>query len=122
MNNVWDYVVEKTHELMKAHSCSKEAKAASQNWLDAVGTENQIQATKKYIAELKADIMPIDDLIAFVDSERGQSIFGQELAKNILAHAQDIKLQGAKYCDCPACKAALDILNKEYELLAKKSD
>ncbi len=29
---VLDYVVEKTHELMNAPSCSKEAKQAAQNW------------------------------------------------------------------------------------------
>lgn len=122
MEKVWDYVVEKTHELINAPSCSKEAKEAAQNWLDAVGTEKQMQETEKYIAELKADIMPIDGLIAFASSEMGQSVFGQELAKNILAHAQEIKLQGAKYCDCPACKAVSEILAKEDELLAKKSD
>ena len=33
---VLDYVIEKTHELMNAASCSSEAKAAAQSWLDAV--------------------------------------------------------------------------------------
>ena len=50
-----DYVVEKTHEMMEAHSCSADAKAAGQAWLDAVGTENEAQETEKYIAELEAD-------------------------------------------------------------------
>ena len=36
---VLSFVVEKTHELMNAASCSKEAKASAQTWLDAVGTE-----------------------------------------------------------------------------------
>lgn len=44
---VLDYVVEKTHELMNAPSCSKEAKQAAQNWLDAIGTDNQLAETKK---------------------------------------------------------------------------
>lgn len=35
---VLDYVVEKTHELMNAPSCRKEAKQAAQNWLNAIGT------------------------------------------------------------------------------------
>ena len=88
---VLDYVVEKTHELMNAPSCSKEAKQAAQNWLDAIGTDNQLAETKKYIAELEADIMPIDGLIAFASSEMGVKVFGEEMAKNVLAHAQDIK-------------------------------
>ena len=61
---VLDYVIEKTHELMNAASCSSEAKAAAQSWLDAVGTEQEADETKEYIAELEADIMPIDNLIA----------------------------------------------------------
>ena len=36
---VKDYVTEKTHELMEAQTCSKEAKEAAQAWLDAVGTQ-----------------------------------------------------------------------------------
>ena len=64
---VLDYVIEKTHELMNAASCSSEAKAAAQSWLDAVGTEQEADETKKYIAELEADIMPIDNLIALQD-------------------------------------------------------
>lgn len=114
---VLDYVVEKTHELMNAPSCSKEAKQAAQNWLDAIGTDNQLAETKKYITELEADIMPIDGLIAFANSEMGVKVFGEEMAKNVLAHAQDIKAKGAKYCDCPACKAVADILVKKEQML-----
>ena len=50
---VLDYVIEKTHELMNAASCSSEAKAAAQSWLDAVGTEREADETKEYIAEFK---------------------------------------------------------------------
>ena len=46
---VLDYVVKETHALMEAFSCSKEAKDAAQAWLDAVGTENEAEETKKYI-------------------------------------------------------------------------
>ena len=73
--------------------------------------------TKKYITELEADIMPIDGLIAFANSEMGVKVFGEEMAKNVLAHAQDIKAKGAKYCDCPACKAVADILVKKEQML-----
>ena len=111
---VMDYVVEKTHEMMEAHSCSAEAKAAGQAWLDAVGTENEAQETEKYIAELEADIMPIDNLIAFAESEGGAQVFGAEKTK---AHAKEIKAAGAKYCDCPACAAVEAILAKKADML-----
>ena len=50
-------------------------------------------------------------------TEMGVKVFGEEMAKNVLAHAQDIKAKGAKYCDCPACKAVADILAKKEQML-----
>ena len=115
--NVLDYVVEKTNDLMGAPSCSGEAKAAAQAWLDAVGTDREAEETRKYVEELEADIMPIDNLIAFAGSEAGAGYFGAELAKNITAHAEEIKLAGAEYCDCPACAAVAEMLARKKELL-----
>ena len=114
---VLDYVIEKTHELMEASSCSTEAKAAAQAWLDAIGTDQEAAETKKYIEELEADIIPIDNLISFADSEHGAEIFGAELAKNIGDHGREIKAEGALYCDCPACATAMAILEKKSSLL-----
>lgn len=115
---VLDFVVEKTHELMSAPSCSSEAKEAAQAWLDAVGTENEAAVTKEYIAELEEDIMPIDGLIGFAKSDAGTQVFGADVAKNVVAHAQEIKAAGAKYCDCPACAAVEAILEKKDMLLS----
>ena len=110
---VLDFVVKKTHELMDAASCSSEAKAAAQVWLDAVGTDREAAETAKYIAELEADIGTVDGLISFAQSEAGASVFGADNAKNIAAHAREIKAAGAKYCDCPACAAVEAILEKK---------
>lgn len=114
---VLDYVVEKTHQLMAAASCSSEAKTAAQAWLDAVGTDQEVAETKNYIKELEADIMPIDGLIAFAESDGGVQVFGADTAKNVAAHAKEIKTNGAKYCDCSACAAAAAILEKKDSLL-----
>ena len=110
---VLDFVVKKTHELMDAASCSSEAKAAAQVWLDAVGTDREAAETAKYIAELEADIVTVDGLISFAQSEAGASVFGADNPKNIAAHAREIKAAGAKYCDCPACAAVEAILEKK---------
>lgn len=114
---VLDYVVEKTHELMSAPSCSSEAKTAAQTWLDAVGTEKEAEETRKYVAELELDIMPIDSLIGFAESDAGVHVFGADTAKHVAAHAKEIKAAGAKYCDCPACAAVAAILDKKDSLL-----
>ena len=47
---VLDFVVKKTHELMDAASCSSEAKAAAQVWLDAVGTDREAAETCRQIS------------------------------------------------------------------------
>lgn len=112
-----NFVKEQSAALIAAPSCSAEAKAAAEKWLAAVGTADEAEATKAYVAELEADIMPIDGLIAFAGSDAGVGVFGAELAKNILAHAEEIKAAGAEYCDCPACAACKAILDKKAELL-----
>lgn len=114
---ILDFVVEKTHALMAAPSCSREAKAAAQAWLDAVGTAGEAEATKAYIAELEGDIMPVDMLIQFAESDGGVKVFGEDMAKSIAAHGRDIKAKGAVYCDCPACAAAAAILEKKDSLV-----
>lgn len=111
------FVEEKTRELLDAPSCCRELKEAAQAWLDAVGTEHEAAQTKAYIAELEADIMPIEQLIAFAQSEAGKQYFGAEKAAGIAAHAIEIRDAGAKYCDCPACAAAEAILEKKDRLL-----
>lgn len=111
------YVIENTHELMDAVSCSVEAKEAAKAWLTAVGTENEAAQTTKYVAELEADIMPVDNLIAFAESDAGAQVFGADHAKEVAAHAKEIKEAGAKYCDCPACAAAEAILEKKDVLI-----
>lgn len=118
--NGLDFVVEKSKELMSASTCSSEAKAAAQAWLDAVGTDREGEETKKYVEELEADIMPIDGLIGFAESEHGAQVFGADKALEVAAHAREIKAAGAKYCDCPACAAVEAILDKKDILLGQK--
>ena len=83
-----------------------------------IGTDREAAQTQKYIAELEADIMPIDNLIGFAESEAGAKVFGgAEAAGQVAAHAKEIKAAGAKYCDCPACVAVAEILEKKGDLL-----
>ena len=73
---------------------------------------------KQYIAELEEDIMPVDNLIAFAETEMGAKVFGgEEAAKGVAAHGREIKAAGAKYCDCPACAAVEAILEKKDQMV-----
>ncbi len=117
--NVKDFTMEKVKELMSVSSCCAEAKQAAQNWLDALGTDQEAAQTKALIAELEEDITTVDGLIAFAESEAGAKVFGAEMAKGLAAHGREIKAAGAKYCDCPACAASAAILEKKAELLGE---
>ena len=79
--------------------------------------EGEAEAAKAYVAELEADIMPIDGLIAFAESDMGAKVFGADGVKNVLIHAKERKEAGEKYCDCPACAACEALLNKKDEIL-----
>lgn len=115
--NAREYFTEKVNDLISAPSCCPEAKQAGQDWLDAVGTEKEAEASKMLLEEVKVDIMPIDNLIGFAGSDAGKGYFGEEVAANILAHAQEVKEAGGEFCDCPACAACAAILDRQDELI-----
>lgn len=114
--NLQDYIIKKTEEMTSVTYCCKEAREAAEIWLASVGTENEYEATEKYMAELENDLLPIDMYIAFCESERGAEIFGKDQEKEIV-HARKLKADGIPFCDCTACKAAQDIIAKKDELL-----
>ncbi len=113
-----DTAVSLTKELISTSTCSTEAKEAAQRWLDAVGTPSLEAETKKYITELEEGIMPVENLIAFAESQQGKTYFGADTADGIAAHGKEIRKAGAKYCDCPACAAAERILAIKNAILA----
>lgn len=101
-------IIQKVQEMISAPSCCEELKTAGQAYLDAVGTEKETAAKEALLAEIEADIVPIDGLIAFAGSEMAVQVFGDK-AGAFLQHAKDIKEEGAAYCDCPACAGALKV-------------
>lgn len=114
---VLDFVIAQTKNLLAAPSACQEVKAAANAWLAAVDTAKEAEETAKYLAELEADIMPIDGLIAFGETQLALQIFGAEGVKRLKAHAQELKANGAQYCDCPACAPCQAILDRKAEIL-----
>ena len=104
-------IKEKVQELIKAPSCYVGLKNAAEDWLKAEGTADEKAASGKLIAELEADVQSIDDVIGLFGSEAGRKIVGAETAAQMLAHFQDVKAKGGKWCDCPACAAGRVILD-----------
>ena len=103
-SEVLSYVAERSKELMEASTCSKEAKAAAKAWLEAVGTDQEARETEK-------------GLLAFASSDGGKQVFGEHAAQ-VADHARELVASGAKYCDCPACSIAAEILEKKDQMLS----
>lgn len=113
-----EFVKKQSEALANAGTACAEVKAAANAWLSAAGTEAEAEETKKYLAELEEDIIPIDGLITFAESAQGAAVFGgEEAAKGVAAHGREIKAKGARYCDCPACAACEAILGVKDQLL-----
>ncbi len=113
-------LAEKTRALIEVPHTYQPLKDAAQKWLDTMedGQANA-EATKEYVKLLEESIMPVDACIAFISSPEADKVFGDKKGA-MLAHAQELKASGAKFCDCDACKLVADIL-AEKDYLAKKS-
>lgn len=116
-NEIKEFVIEQTKNLINAGSVCKEAKEAANRWLKAVNTSAEKDETIKYLAELEEDLESVDDLLAFTRSDLSAKLFGEEKSKVFLSHAEELYNSGAKYCDCPACAACAMILAKKDEML-----
>lgn len=110
-------IIELAQKMIAAPSCCAGLKAAGQTWLDAVGTPDEKSAAQKLIAELEGDITDIDSLVGFAHSEHAAKIFGEEGAKKFAAHADELKANGARFCDCGACAPGLEILKNKSLIL-----
>ena len=110
-------MIELVENMMAAETCCRDAAEAGKNWIESVGTDHQNAEAEKLIKELEEDIMPIDGVIAFMQSEKAMQMLGKDKAAGIEAHAEAVKQAGGKYCDCQACSTANAILKNRDALL-----
>lgn len=97
--------------VLDAFSACPEFKEAAQAYLDAIGTKKEAAAAADLIAEAKADIIPIERAIAFLESDKATQIFGEAVAAEKLTEVAAAKEAGAVYCNCPGCRAAKAIID-----------
>lgn len=109
---LFDYTAQKVEELLAAPSSSKATLDAAQGWKDAIAAgKDADEATKALLDAIDAHHTTVDELIAFA-SGAAKDLMGEEVAAGMLAHGQEIKAAGAKYCDCAACTATHELLAK----------
>ena len=105
--------IAKAQELVVAPHCYYELVKKTQNWLKSIGTDNERAAAIEFIDELEADIVPIDQLISIAESGGNQEL---------LNHAREVKANGGKYCDCPACTLAAQLIAMKDVILDNTSN
>ncbi len=103
-------IIDKIREMISAPYCCQELKTKADEYLVAVGTTREDKKFRELVDEIKADILPVDAMIEFMASPQATEKFGEETAKEFLAHAKELKAKGEKFCDCPACSAAQEVL------------
>ena len=108
----------KIQALADAHSSNPTVKAFANEWLAAEGTPLQADLTAKLADIVKQNIALIDETIGFMGSPAAAEILGKETADQVLAHAKEIKAQGAEFCDCPGCSACKDVIDHLDEIKA----
>lgn len=112
---LFDYVAERVDVLTQADTSTQVTKDAALAWKDAVAADSSDeaveQATTALLDVLEGRPTTIDGVIAFLQGPAIQ-VFGEEAAAQGLAAQLKRKEEGAKWCDCPACSAASEILAK----------
>ena len=110
-------IIERVKAVVNAPTCCPELKESGEEYLASLGTEKEKETAKSLVAELEADVMPIDSVIGFMSSAAGEAKVGAQMAADILAHAKEIKAHGGMYCDCPACAPGKIILDNRAAIL-----
>ena len=78
----------KIQEMISSPSCCAGLKEVGRVWLDVVKTDKESTATRKLLVEIKEDIMPIDGMISFAESERCVQMFGEKGGRQICWHME----------------------------------
>ncbi len=112
---VFDYVAERADILATADSSKQATKDAASAWKAAVAADSSDAAVEKATTEL-LDVLEgrpttIDEVIAFAEGP-AKGMFGEEAAAKMAEEQKARKEQGAKWCNCPSCAAASEILAK----------
>lgn len=95
-------------KMIAAPSCCHELKATAMAYLNSMGGAHEYDSRAALLAEIKEDVVSIDGLIEFLESDHGREVLGDQ-AVPMLERAKKEKAAGEKYCFCDACRAALAV-------------
>jgi len=105
--------IAKVKEMLEGH-CYAPLREAAEKWLEQA--EDKVDETvdkvleSEFVAQLKDGVCSVEDMVGFLGSKEAVEKFGKEIQEKFFAHAKELKEAGAKFCDCPACQKAREIL------------
>lgn len=102
-------LIQKVKELIDARSCYPELREIAQEWLDSIDQSGENEKLQALIGNAEACKTDIDGCIAFLKSDMGKKIYGEQ-ADAVLKNAEERKAAGEDTCICPACQACKEIL------------
>ena len=111
---LFDFVAKRAGILAAADTSKQDTKDAAAAWEDAVAADSDAAveaATTKLLDFLEGRPTTIDGVIAFAQGP-AKEIMGEETAAKMLEAQLARKEAGAKYCNCPSCAAASELLAK----------
>lgn len=111
----FDYVAERADVLETSTASTQVTRDAAAAWKKAVAADNSDaaveEATKQLLDVLEGRPTTIDGVIAFAKGAAVEML-GAEAAAKMFEEQEQRKAAGAKYCNCPACTAASELLAK----------
>lgn len=112
---LFNYVAQRAEVLATSDTSTQVTKDAAEAWkaaVDADASEGALEAaTKALLDVLEGRPTTIDGVIAFAEGPAKQ-LMGEEAAAAMLSEQLKRKEAGAKYCNCPSCAAASELLAK----------
>lgn len=107
-----DFTASKVDEMLAAASASATTKAAAQAWKDAIAAGQEADAaTNALMDTISEHQTTVDAVIGFFSSDAGKQVLGDGQAAAV-AHEEERKAKGAKWCDCAACRPCHELLAK----------
>ncbi len=114
-NELFNYVAQRVDVLATSDTSTQVTKDAASAWKAAVAADSSDDAfdaaTKALLDVLEGRPTTIDGVIAFAQGPAKQ-MMGEAAAEAMLAEQLKRKEEGAKYCNCPSCAAASELLAK----------
>ena len=101
---LFDYVAERAGILATADTSKQDTKDAAAAWKDAVAADSSDAAVEAATTKLL-------DFLAFAQGP-AKEMMGEDVAAKMLEAQLARKEAGAKYCNCPSCAAASELLAK----------